>query len=220
MNSVAQQKLEFESKAVQLLSLPDADVTYYPEFLPPAKSDQLYSELLNNTQWGQGRIKLYGKLYPEPRLTAWHGDDGMIYSYSGLTLHPLPWTETLLEIKARVEAAAGVEFNSVLLNLYRDGRDSNGWHQDNEPELGRNPVIASVSFGATRRFQMRHKLRKDLPRLDVDLDHGSLLLMSGETQHFWQHQISKTSKPVGQRINLTFRVIASNADHNQPKRVL
>lgn len=220
MDSVAQQKLEFEAKAVQSFSLPDADITYYPEFFPPAESDHLFSELLNNTRWGQGRIRLYGKFYPEPRLTAWHGDEGMIYSYSGLTLHPLPWTETLLEIKARVDAAAGVEFNSVLLNLYRDGRDSNGWHQDNEPELGRNPVIASVSFGATRRFQMRHKLRKDLPRLDVDLDHGSLLLMSGPTQHFWQHQIPKTSKPIGQRINLTFRVIASNADHNQSKRVL
>ncbi len=215
MNSVAQQKLEFESKAVQSFSLPDADVAYYSEFFPTAESDHLFSELLNNTQWGQGRIKLYGKLYPEPRLTAWHGDEGMIYSYSGLTLHPLPWTETLLEIKARVDVAAGAIFNSVLLNLYRDGRDSNGWHQDNEPELGQNPIIASVSFGATRRFQMRHKLRKDLPGFEIDLDHGSLLVMSGPTQHFWQHQIPKTSKAVGQRINLTFRVIASNPDCKQ-----
>lgn len=215
MNSVAQQKFVFDKLAVQSFSLPDADVAYYSEFFPPAESDHLFSELLKTTQWGQGRIKLYGKLYPEPRLTAWHGDEGMVYSYSGLTLHPLPWTENLLEIKARVDAAAGVTFNSVLLNLYRNGRDSNGWHQDNEPELGLNPIIASVSLGATRRFQLRHKLRKDLPRVDIDLEHGSLLLMSGATQQFWQHQIPKTAKPVGQRINLTFRVIASNANRNQ-----
>ncbi len=193
--------------AAQSFLLPDADVILFSEFFSLAESDQLFATLLADTQWGQGRIKVYGKSYPEPRLTAWHGDEGKQYSYSGLTLHPLPWTETLLAIKARVDEAAGVRFNSVLLNLYRDGRDSNGWHQDNEPELGRNPVIASVSFGATRRFQMRHKQRADLPRLDIDLEHGSLLLMAGPTQHFWQHQIPKTAKPVGQRINLTFRVI-------------
>lgn len=193
--------------AAQSFSLPDAEVALFSEFFSPAESDQLFARLLANTQWGQGEIKLYGKFHPEPRLTAWHGDEGKQYSYSGLTLHPLPWTETLLTIKARVDEAAGVTFNSVLLNLYRDGRDSNGWHQDNEPELGRNPVIASVSLGATRRFQMRHKRRADLPRFDIDLEHGSLLLMSGPTQHFWQHQIPKTAKPVGQRINLTFRVI-------------
>jgi len=193
--------------AAQSFSLPDAEVLLFSEFFSSAESDQLFASLLTNTQWGQGEIKLYGRVYSEPRLTAWHGDEGKRYSYSGLTLHPLPWTETLLAIKTRVDEAAGVTFNSVLLNLYRDGRDSNGWHQDNEPELGRNPVIASVSFGAARRFQMRHKQRADLPRLDIDLEHGSLLLMAGPTQHFWQHQIPKTAKPVGQRINLTFRVI-------------
>jgi len=207
MNIAAQQQLIFETGAVQSFSLPDAEITLFPQFFPPAESDTLFSTLLGHTKWEQRNIKLYGRLYPEPRLTAWHGDEGRIYSYSGLTLHPLAWTETLLQIKSRLDAVAGVTFNSVLLNLYRNGRDSNGWHQDNEPELGLNPVIASVSFGGTRRFQMRHKLRKDLPKVEIDLTHGSLLLMSGTTQHFWQHQIPKTAKPVEQRINLTFRVI-------------
>jgi alkylated DNA repair dioxygenase AlkB len=188
-------------------ALPDAEVTLHPAFFPLAESDDFFARLRQETVWGQGRITLWGKTYDEPRLTAWYGDEGKSYSYSGLTLHPQPWTPLLLEIKARVDTAAQTVFNSVLLNLYRDGRDSNGWHQDNEPELGVNPVIASVSFGAVRRFQMRHKFRQDLERLDLDLPHGSLLLMTGATQHYWQHQIPKTAKPVGARINLTFRVI-------------
>lgn len=187
--------------------LPDAEVTLHPAFFNVAESDNFFARLRQEIAWRQGRITLWGKTHDEPRLTAWYGDEGKSYSYSGLVLHPLPWTPLLLEIKARVDAAANTSFNSVLLNLYRKGRDSNGWHQDNEPELGVNPVIASVSFGAVRRFQMRHKFRQDLERLDLDLPHGSLLLMTGATQHCWQHQIPKTAKPVGERINLTFRVI-------------
>ncbi|NOT64378.1 MAG: alpha-ketoglutarate-dependent dioxygenase AlkB [Acidobacteria bacterium] len=186
--------------------LPDAEVKLYPTFFTEAESDSYFAALRSTTTWGQGRLTLYGKTYDEPRLTAWHGDEGKSYSYSGIVLHPQPWTLLLNEIRARVNAAAQTTFNSVLLNLYRNGRDSNGWHQDNEPELGRNPVIASLSFGAVRRFQMRHKIRQDL-KLNLDLPHGSLLLMTGETQHTWQHQIPKTAKPVGERINLTFRVI-------------
>lgn len=193
--------------SVQLFSEPDAGVSLFHQFFSFPESEALFTELRHATPWAQRQIKIYGKLQAEPRLTAWYGDEAKRYSYSGLTLHPLPWTETLLQIKARVDAAAKTKFNSVLLNLYRDGRDSNGWHQDNEPELGQNPIIASVSFGATRRFQMRHKFRKELSKIDIALNDGSLLLMAGTTQHFWQHQVPKTAKPVGQRINLTFRVI-------------
>lgn len=189
------------------LALPDAEVILYEAFFTPAESEQLFAQLLTTTQWEQSHLKIYGKEIAEPRLTAWYGDAGKSYSYSGITRQPLPWTIALAQIKERVESVAQTTFNSVLLNLYRDGRDSIGWHQDKEPELGQNPVIASVSFGATRRFRLRHKRRKDLPLVELDLTHGSLLLMRGTTQHFWQHQIPKTAEPVGPRINLTFRVI-------------
>ncbi len=191
----------------RFLDLPDAEVTLYEAFFSREECERLWPALLAETAWGQGEITIYGKRYPEPRLTAWYGEEGKRYSYSGIVLDPRPWTPLLAGIRARVEAAAGAAFNSVLLNLYRDGRDSNGWHQDNEPELGRNPVIASVSFGATRRFHLRHRIRRELPRIDLDLADGSLLVMAGATQHWWQHQIPKTSRPVGARINLTFRVI-------------
>lgn len=188
-------------------SLPDADIRFLANFYDNAKATALFQELHSQTPWTQRHVKIYGQLFPEPRLTAWYGDANKRYSYSGLTLDPLPWTPALLQIKARVDAAAGVGFNSVLLNLYRDGRDSNAWHQDNEPELGQNPVIASLSLGAVRRFQLRHKFNKELPKVELGLPHGSLLVMAGTTQHFWQHQIPKTAKPVAERINLTFRVI-------------
>lgn len=197
----------FAEPRVEPIFLEDAELARFHHFFTLEESDAFFAALSAQTEWAQGQIKLYGKFHNEPRLTAWHGDEGKRYSYSGITLHPQPWTPLLLEIKDRVDRAAQTSFNSVLLNLYRDGRDSNGWHQDNEPELGRNPAIASVSFGATRRFQMRHKFRKDLPKVELNLEHGSLLLMTGPTQHFWQHQIPKTARPVGPRINLTFRVI-------------
>ena len=139
-------------------------------------------------------------------MTAWYGDAGKTYCYSGITVEPIPWTPLLLSIKTRVEAVANTTFNSVLLNYYRGEQDSVSWHSDDEPELGQNPVIASVSFGATRKFQFKHKTNPDL-RAAIDLTPGSLLIMAGATQHFWKHQIPKTTKPVGARINLTFRVI-------------
>ena len=192
---------------VERLFLPDGDVILYEAFFTPAESERFFTQLLATTQWEQSHLKIYGKEIAEPRLTAWYGDAGKSYTYSGITRRPLPWTPALSQIKERVESVAQTSFNSVLLNLYRDGRDSIGWHQDKEPELGQNPVIASVSFGATRCFRLRHKRRKDLPLVELDLTNGSLLIMCGPTQHFWQHQIPKTAKPVGQRINLTFRVI-------------
>ena len=157
------------------------------------------------TPWRQEVATVMGRRMPIPRLTAWHGASG--YVYSGIEMAPAPWNQPLLEIKAVAEACAGCAFNSVLLNLYRDGRDSVSWHADNEPGLGRDPVIASVSLGATRRFQMKHRRRQ--ARVAIDLPSGSCLVMAGATQHHWLHQVPKTSRPLGPRINLTFRAMAA-----------
>jgi alkylated DNA repair dioxygenase AlkB len=190
----------------EILPMPDAEVLFYREFYTASESDDLFEELTRTISWKQETIRIMGGTTPIPRLTAWYGDEGKLYSWSGITQHPHPWTPALLRMKERVEAAAAVRFYSVLLNLYRDGRDSVGWHSDDEPELGENPVIASVSLGAARSFQFKHKHNPAL-RHTIELTHGSLLLMRGATQHFWKHQIPKTAKPCGPRINLTFRVI-------------
>lgn len=190
----------------ELLSMPDGDVVIYQTLFKQKESNQLFSDLYNNTNWKQEYIKLYGKPVSIPRLTAWYGDSGKSYTYSKIAMNPEPWTSALLKIKSRIEALSGVQFNSVLINLYRSGSDSVAWHSDDEPELGDNPVIGSVSFGGTRRFVFRHKYKKELKKA-VDLAHGSFLIMKGSTQHFWQHQVPKTAKPVEPRINLTFRVI-------------
>jgi alkylated DNA repair dioxygenase AlkB len=150
-------------------------------------------------------MNMYGKQVAFPRLTSWYGDNDKPYSFSGITLQPKEWTRELLEVKARIESLAHVQFNSVLLNRYRNQNDSISWHTDAEKELGQNPVIASVNFGATRKFQLRHINTKE--KLEIELTHGSLLIMQGELQHFWQHQVPKVSKDVNERINLTFRVI-------------
>lgn len=186
--------------------LPDADVAFDPLLFAQGDADRLFVALRDTTPWRQESIKLYGREIPLPRLTAWHGDEGAAYRYSGIANAPAPWTPALLEIKAAVEHAAGAAFNGVLLNRYRTGLDGVAWHSDVEPEFGGDPVIASVSFGATRRFQLRHKARKEL-RAELDLTHGSLLVMRGATQRHWVHQVPKTKKPVGERINLTFRLV-------------
>jgi alkylated DNA repair dioxygenase AlkB len=190
----------------ETLPMPDAEVTLYSDFFSPDESKTLFQQLVDTIQWGQESIRFGGKAIPLPRLTAWYGDEGKSYSYSGITVNPLPWIPLLSSIKTRVETVSPVTFNSVLLNYYRGERDSVSWHSDDEPELGHNPVIASVSFGASRKFQFKHKTDTD-QRHAVDLTPGSLLLMAGATQHHWKHQIPKTTKPVGPRINLTFRVI-------------
>ena len=186
--------------------MPNADVVLYAGFFSKQDSDKLFSELLNGTSWRQDKMKLYGKEIDLPRQTAWYGDNDKNYTFSGITMNPEPWTPALLDIKARVEDAAGVTFNSVLLNHYRSGSDSISWHTDAERELGKNPVIASVTFGDARRFMLRHIKDKEL-KTEVELSHGSLLVMAGETQHFWQHQVPKTKTEVESRINLTFRQI-------------
>jgi alkylated DNA repair dioxygenase AlkB len=189
----------------QTLEMADADVVWFPQFFSREESDDLFRRLYDEVEWRQDRMKIYGKEVDLPRKTAWYGDRQKSYTFSGIHLEPEPWTETLLEVKRRVEGVARVEFNSVLLNLYRDGRDSISWHSDAEPELGENPVIGSVSFGGERRFMFRHRELKE--KEEVLLTHGSLLVMAGRTQHCWQHQIPKTSRRVEPRINLTFRVI-------------
>lgn len=191
----------------EVLIMPDADVRLYRSLFTQEESDRIFTQLQQQTHWKQEFIKLYGKPVAIPRLTAWYGDEGKSYTYSKIKMTPDPWTSTLLEIKSKIEAVSGVTFNSVLLNLYRDGKDSVAWHSDDEPELGKNPSIGSVSFGAARRFMFKHKQQKDLKQ-EVKLTHGSFLLMQGLTQHFWLHQIPKTAKPLQPRINLTFRVIA------------
>jgi alkylated DNA repair dioxygenase AlkB len=183
----------------------DGEVVLFEQALAPVDADRLFAALRAGIDWRQELARVMGRRVPLPRLTAWHGEAG--YVYSGIRMMPAPWTPALVELKALAEALAGQPFNSVLLNLYRDGRDSVSWHADNEPGLGRNPVIASVSLGAVRRFQMKH--RRLGARLALDLPHGSCLMMAGATQHHWLHQLPKTTRPVGPRINLTFRSMLS-----------
>jgi alkylated DNA repair dioxygenase AlkB len=192
---------------LNLISIPDAELMFYPNYFSQQESDIIWENLLTETNWRQDKIKLYGKEMNIPRLTAWYGDEGKSYTYSHITMNPIPWTPVLLSIKQRVEQIANISFNSVLINLYRHGQDSMGWHSDDEPELGKNPIIASVSFGGTRKFQLRHRFNKTLKKVDINLTHGSLLMMQAKTQEFWQHQIPKTAKFVNARINLTFRII-------------
>jgi alkylated DNA repair dioxygenase AlkB len=166
----------------------------------------LFEKLSTEIPWQQDDIKVFGKIHPQPRLTALFGNEGKPYSYSNIVMQPHHWNPLLMFIKNEIEEVCPENFTTVLLNLYRDGKDSNGWHADNERELGRNPVIASVSFGAERSFHLQHNTIADA-KLKITLGNGSLLLMKGETQHFWKHQIPKTAKPIGRRINLTFRII-------------
>jgi alkylated DNA repair dioxygenase AlkB len=188
-------------------ALPDASLVLWEAFLPKTEADVLFTTLLQQTPWKQEAIRYYGKVYPLPRLTAWYGDPGARYRYSGIVNEPLPWTPVLAAVRERAQAFTEYTFNSVLLNLYRSGADSLSWHQDTESELGDAPVIASISVGQVRVFQMRHKSRSDVDCLEIALPHGSLLLMRSGTQTHWQHRIPKTSRPVGARINLTFRYI-------------
>jgi alkylated DNA repair dioxygenase AlkB len=186
--------------------VPDASISYYPNIFSTEESDLIFEQLKTEIPWQQDQIKVFGKTHLQPRLTALFGDKDKNYSYSNITMQPHPWNTLLNDLKSRVEALSDANFTTVLLNQYRNGQDSNGWHADNEKELGLNPIIASLSFGAARVFQMKHTSLKD-QKLNILLEHGSLLLMKGTTQHFWKHQIAKTAKPIGTRINLTFRIV-------------
>jgi alkylated DNA repair dioxygenase AlkB len=207
---------------VENIQLPDAELWFYPQFYPPQYADHFLAELSEKIAWQQGEITLFGKKVLEPRLSAWYGDAGKTYTYSGKHQTPLAWVEPLIAIKNSIEnTPIAVEtgaktgdsspalkhaYNSVLCNFYRDGQDSMGFHADNERELGQNPTIASVNFGESRRFQFR---RRDNPAIKYELllTHGSLLIMTGAMQHHWLHAVPKEPKKNQPRINLTFRLI-------------
>ncbi|TVP43938.1 MAG: alpha-ketoglutarate-dependent dioxygenase AlkB [Mongoliibacter sp.] len=184
----------------------EGEVNYFPEFFTESQSSDLYGRLKNEINWKQEPIWIFGKKVMQPRLTAMYGNPEIPYGYSGIKMIPDSWTDLLEEIKQPVEKTVGIEFTHVLLNYYRDGSDSMGWHRDNEKELGPNPVIASVSFGESRDFQFRHYKSKT-HKTTISLKNGSLLVMSGSTQHHWEHQLPKRKKISGGRINLTFRRI-------------
>jgi alkylated DNA repair dioxygenase AlkB len=186
--------------------LPDAQLRYYQNFLSEEVANRYFNTFLEMIPWQQDDVKVFGKVYAQPRLTSLHSNSLSTYTYSGLTLQPHPMTDELLELLGQIQKVSQHDFNCVLLNLYRDGADSNGWHADNEKELGRHPQIASFSFGATRFFHFKHREIKS-ERYKIELHHGSLLLMEGAMQEHWLHQIPKTKKPLESRINLTFRKI-------------
>lgn len=184
----------------------DGDIRLFQGFFELGISNTLFHTLRNEIEWKHEPIKMFGKSVMQPRLTALYGNPNRLYGYSGIQMIPIQMTDFLLEIKEKLESKISTSFTHVLLNYYRDGRDSMGWHRDNEAILGHNPTIASVSFGESREFQIRHYFKKEI-KFNVSLDHGSLLVMSGSSQHHWEHQIPKTSRPKGPRINLTFRRI-------------
>ncbi len=186
--------------------MPNAVIEYHPNFFTAEKSTFLFEKLRHEIPWQQDNITVFGKTHLQPRLTALFGNEGKPYSYSNIVMQPHHWNPLLMFIKNEVEDVCNENFTTVLLNLYRDGKDSNGWHADNEKELGRNPVIASVSFGAERIFHLQHNTIENA-KLKINLENGSLLIMKGETQHYWKHQIPKTAKKIAPRINLTFRII-------------
>ena len=188
-----------------IVYIENGEYIFSPSMFTKVESNFMLNQLRNTIAWKQESMNMYGKTINFPRLTAWYGDKDKPYTFSGITLQPHMWTKEILEIKNKIEQISNTEFNSVLLNLYRSGNDSISWHTDAETELGINPIIASVNFGATRKFQLRHNKTKE--KLEIELTHGSLLIMQGELQHYWQHQVPKTNKAVGERINLTFRTI-------------
>jgi alkylated DNA repair dioxygenase AlkB len=188
-----------------IFNLPDAEIEYFPDFFLNEKATELFNILKAEIPWQQDSITVYGKNHLQPRLTALFGNEGKPYGYSNIIMQPHHWNPLLIYIKEEIEKVCSENFTSVLLNYYRNGQDSNGWHADNEKELGKNPIIASLSFGQDRTFQLKHNTL-DI-RQNINLQHGSLLLMKGTTQHFWKHQIPKTKKEIEGRINLTFRTI-------------
>lgn len=194
---------DYQEDLCQLIIKKDGDVVYYPEYF----ENNILENLKNSINWEQDVIKMYGKEHPIPRLNAWYADKDVQYQYSGIKLKHNLWNPLLKKIKKEIEKVTGKEFNSVLINFYRDGNDYVSWHSDDEKELGPDPIIASVSFGATRKFNIKHKYEKEDPTTSIFLDGGSLLVMKNGVQNNYVHQISKTKKFVGERISLTFRKI-------------
>jgi alkylated DNA repair dioxygenase AlkB len=196
--------LDLENK--KKIKIKDGELYYDRFFFSNIEANKYFNLLKKEIQWQQDNIKIFGKIYPQPRLTALYANNNKSYSYSNIKMQPITFTPTLFDIKSKIEKRINSQFTSCLLNLYRNGQDSNGWHADNEKELGLNPVIASLSLGAERVFHMKHRNDKK-EKVKINLTNGSLLVMRGRTQHHWLHQIPKTRKKVGERINLTFRII-------------
>lgn len=176
-----------------------------------AAADAAFAALRTKVTWHQDHLKMFGKLIPVPRLEAWVADEGLDYTYSGIHHDPDPWIDELVELRDLSSSHTGTRFNSVLCNLYRDGSDGVDWHADDEPEFGQMPVIASLSLGATRRFDLR-RVDDHSIKVELELHHGDLVIMSGTTQTLWRHRVPKTKKPVGERINLTFRTVTPKAE--------
>ncbi|MEZ0470937.1 alpha-ketoglutarate-dependent dioxygenase AlkB family protein [Luteimonas salinilitoris] len=195
--------------------LPDADLAFDPTWLDAAQADALFAALLAQVPWETHRIRMFGRTVDSPRLSCWIGDPEASYRYSGTRFEPRPWPQVLAPLRVRLREAASIDFNSVLANLYRDGRDRMGWHSDDEPELGPRPTIASISLGAPRRFLLKRRDGSG-ERLALELPHGSLLLMRGETQRHYRHALPPTARPVGARINLTFRAIRTRQQAPAP----
>ena len=200
------------------LQLPGADLRIAPDFMSRQEADGLLHAISAEVPWQRHRIRLYGRELDSPRLSCWMGEPEAVYTYSRTRFEPLPWTPTVWALKSRIEAACGARFNSVLANLYRDGADSMGWHADDEPELGPEPLIASLSLGAERRFCLRERPVRGAKasavapqRLALPLPHGSLLRMAGATQARYQHALPKSTRALGPRLNLTFRLIRAAA---------
>ena len=192
----------FDDEPIELLPV-DPSAAFHEAAFAEDEARSLFESLREEIPWEQRQVRMFGKWIDQPRLVAWFGDPDAPYSYSGLTLDPHPWTPAVDVCRRRCEALAGVSFNSGLANLYRTGQDTVGWHSDDEPELGDEPIIASVSFGATRRFDLRHK--SGAPTVKVDLVPGSVVIMSGRCQSHWKHQVARTKRVDAPRINLTFR---------------
>lgn len=200
------EQLSFFEQAGQSPLLPADLLDYRPGIFSADESAVLLGKFISAVPWKQENIQMYGKTLKTPRLTAWYGDNDKAYTFSGTKYDPIPWTEELLNIKDRIEPIAGTRFNSVLLNYYRDANDSVAWHSDDEYELGIQPVIASVSFGQVRRFDIRYK-QDHSRKFSIYLENGSLLIMKGDLQHSWEHRIAKSAQIMKERVNLTFRVI-------------
>lgn len=200
------EQLSFFGDAGQSKSIPEDLLDYHANVFNAEESQTLLQTFIDTIAWEQRTINMYGKSIVTPRLTAWYGDNGKNYAYSGSKFNPLPWTSELLDVKKRIELLAGVNFNSVLLNYYRNGTDSVAWHSDNETELGLHPIIASVSFGQVRSFDIRLK-QNHAEKYSIRLESGSLLLMKGGLQQYWEHRIAKLKSIIKPRVNLTFRII-------------
>lgn len=189
------------------LTIPDAEIFLFEGVSSPLQGMDHFERLLHEIAWRQESIKLFGKSYLQPRLLEFHGDDGVAYTYSRKRYQAKPWTTTLQDLRRVAEEIAQAPFNCVLANLYRNERDSMGLHADDEPELGSDPVIVSMSFGATRTFVLKHKTRRDVSVVRIPLTSGSILVMKGSTQRHWLHGIEKKTRTLGPRINLTYRMV-------------